>query len=194
MRGRVIAVLAISVAALLGSACGGDDDPSMTAEAPSDTAASNSAAEGERNDADVSFAKQMIPHHQQAIEMAMMAAEKAGSREVLELAARIETAQQPEIDTMQTWLEEWDEKTSESGMEMGDPDPEMTALESASGAAFDRMFLEMMIGHHESAIEMAKTEVRDGAYAPAIELAQQIIDDQEAEIAEMRRLLEQVEG
>jgi uncharacterized protein (DUF305 family) len=66
---------------------------------------------------------------------------------------------------------------------------DMAELEKAKGNAFDRMWLDMMIKHHEGAIEMARTELSQGVNSDAKSLAQQIIDGQQAEITEMRGLL-----
>lgn len=195
MRTRPIVFVAVALAAIVASGCSNDDDPSVAVESDSmasSTAADATAAGDEHNDADVTFAQVMIPHHERAVEMAVMASERAGSPEVLELAARIEQAQQPEIELMRGWLATWGDK--DTGMEMGDMNEQMTELEAAGDTEFDRMFLEMMIEHHSSAIEMAEQEVADGAYEPAIELAGQIIDAQQAEIELMQSLLDQSQG
>lgn len=161
------------------------------------------------NSADVEFAQQMIQHHRQALEMAKLASTRAESQEVKDLAADIEAAQDPEIQAMTGWLKEWGEdvpkdlggdKTDDGQMgdgQMGDgemregmmSDGDMAELEKATGAAFDRMFLTMMIKHHEGAITMAKAEQRDGEDTAAIELAQRIETAQTAEIKLMRKLL-----
>ncbi len=73
------------------------------------------------------------------------------------------------------------------GMMSGD---QMQQLESASGAAFDKMFLELMIVHHQGAVEMAETEIADGSNPEAVALAQKIKSDQTAEIAEIQALLQ----
>jgi uncharacterized protein (DUF305 family) len=65
----------------------------------------------------------------------------------------------------------------------------MEELERTSGREFDRMFLEMMIKHHEGAVEMARTEQANGKNADAIALATQIEAAQTAEIETMRKLL-----
>jgi uncharacterized protein (DUF305 family) len=139
----------------------------------------------------------MIPHHGQAIEMAKLAATRASSSQVKTLAQKIEGAQDPEIKTMSEWLKAWGEDVpaadmgsmaghgSMSGMMSAD---EMAKLEKASGAEFDTMFVEMMIRHHQGAIEMAKSEQTDGKNAEAKELAAQIEKAQTAEIGEMRAL------
>ena len=177
--------------ALLGAACGDDDEPAME----------SGAASGEHNDADIAFAKAMVPHHEQAVTMAQLAATKASSAEVKDLAARIEAAQGPEITTMQGWLAEWGEEAAgdHSDMGMGDgmdmemsgmmSEKEMGSLEAASGAEFDRMFLDMMIRHHQGAIDMAETEREQGRYEPAKTLAEDIATAQQQEIDEMNGLL-----
>lgn len=157
------------------------------------------------NDADVAFAQQMIPHHQQALQMARMATEQAASDEVRELAERIEAAQGPEIATMTGWLVAWGEKVpdldgtdSMAGMDHGGETPgsmgmmteeDMDRLMATSGRDFDRAFLTMMIAHHEGAIEMARAEQATGKDPGALALAGQVEVDQAAEIETMRDLL-----
>ncbi|MFJ5259820.1 DUF305 domain-containing protein [Streptomyces sp. NPDC088387] len=152
----------------------------------------------EHNAADVSFAQGMIPHHRQAVEMAGLAATRAGSSEVKELAEEIRKAQDPEIETMTGWLRAWGEQVPADGGVSGHgghsmagmmTDQEMDGLEKASGEAFDRAFLTFMVEHHEGAVEMAGTEQRDGAHGPARELAGAVVTAQTAEIARMNKLL-----
>ena len=68
-------------------------------------------------------------------------------------------------------------------------DGTMSKLESLKGAEFDTLWLQSMIGHHEGAIEMANTEIADGANADAKTLAQEIVTAQQAEIAQMKQML-----
>lgn len=194
MRKTLAAIALLATAGLTLTACGEDADDATTG-----STSSNSAF----NDADVTFAQQMIPHHEQAVEMAELAQDRADSSEVLELAENIEAAQGPEIDTLQGWLEEWGEEEAPSGgMDHGDmghgsdsempgmmDEAEMNDLMGASGADWDRMFLEMMIEHHEGAVEMAQVEADEGENPDAVALAKKIISDQEAEIAQMQQLL-----
>ena len=207
MRKSIARIGSVLFAVSLGlAACGGDEDPSVAVDesAETDASASSSASEapdggdeasGEPNDADVTFTQSMIVHHEQAIEMAALADGRAESDQVLDLAGRIEAAQQPEIDLMMGWLEEWGEEpmAADHGMdmsEMGMSEEQMTQLEGATGPAFDRMFLEMMTEHHQGAIDMAETEVASGSHPEVIELAEKVIADQTAEIEEMQALLE----
>jgi uncharacterized protein (DUF305 family) len=170
----------------------------------SDTSDSGSdGAEGSFNDTDVAFARDMIPHHQQAIQMARLAKGQAEDARVLDLADRIEAAQQPEIEMLSGWLEDWDAETGHMDDGMGGMDggmsgmmseQDMHSLMNATGAEFDRLFLEQMIAHHEGAVEMAETEIADGQNADAIALAESIRDSQTAEIAEMEQLLTELGG
>lgn len=166
-----------------------------TTSTPSESSSSNPA--GDFNEADVTFATDMIPHHRQAVAMAELAGSRAKSPEVKVLAKQIMEAQDPEIQTMSGWLTAWGESVPDdmSGMDMSTSMPgmmssdDMDALMNASGAEFDQIFLTMMIEHHNGAIEMAKTEQADGRYPDAVALAQQIESAQTAEISTMQDLL-----
>lgn len=203
---RTAAVAAAGAAALVLAACGGNGDGSAghgghaataSSPAPASASASQGQGQGQHNAADVAFAKGMIPHHRQAVEMADLAPDRAQSAEVKKLAADIKKAQDPEIKTLSGWLASWGEEVpAESPMDHSMHDTggmmtadEMTELENASGKAFDTAFMEMMIKHHEGAVEMAKTEQADGAYGPAEKMAGEIIDSQSAEIEKMNELL-----
>jgi len=159
---------------------------------------SKGSGSGDFNNADVTFAQSMIPHHEQAVEMAKMAKMHASTAEVKNVADKIDSAQGPEIKTMNGWLKDWG-KPEASGS-MGDmasgtgmpgmmSDDEMAGLDKATGATFDKMFLTMMVAHHTGAIEMAKTEQSKGKNADAKALAKKIEAAQTAEIAEMKKLL-----
>ncbi len=215
-----LSLASLSVAALIAlSACGsssGEDmegmegmgDHSATAGATTGTAeatagASDDAA-AEHNDADVMFARMMVPHHEQAVDMSdTMLAKDGISPEITDLATRIRDAQAPEIAIMEGWLETWDEAT-DSGMEGHDmggtggsgsmegmvSEDRMSELASAEGTEASRMFLESMVAHHEGAIGMARDEIDNGQHPEALELAQMIVSTQQDEIAEMQELLE----
>ncbi|XSS41935.1 DUF305 domain-containing protein [Propionibacteriaceae bacterium Y1685] len=208
---KLPAVGAAVALALTLAACGGtteDADPAQTpGAATSETTTSapeTTASEGQidqaHNDADTMFAQMMIVHHEGAIEMADLAVEKASSQEIRTLAENISAAQGPEIEQMTSWLEAWGEDTMPSGgmdhsghggmdMEGMSQEEAMAELDGLSGTEFDRRFLELMIAHHQGAVEMAQTQLDDGENPQALELAQQIIDDQQAEISEMEDML-----
>ena len=189
MRKRLIAAAIAATAALALTACSDDDS---SASLPDNV-----------TEFDVTFAQEMIPHHEQATEMAALAQDRTTNPEILDIASRIEAAQDPEIETMTTWLQEWgvpEDSTNEhsemnhgQGSESSMPgmmsEDDMTALEDATGVEFDQMFLTMMIEHHEGAIVMAKTEIDSGTNPDAIALAEQIEAAQTAASAEMEALL-----
>jgi len=203
-----LAASAALVAAL--SACGGGMNGMDHGSGSSPTRDGSGAAAPtaspsvslERDKIDVEFAQAMIPHHQQALEMAEMAATRAQSPEVKRLAAEISAAQGPEIATMTSWLKAWGEDVpaagGKDGMDHGSMDhgmpgmmtaQEMAALEKAKGAAFDRLWLTQMIKHHQGAIEMAEGEQKMGKNPQAKALAATIAADQAREIAVMKGLL-----
>ena len=193
-------LLAASLATSL-VACGGDEAGTTTTD----------LSATEHNDTDVAFARDMIQHHAQAVAMVEMTRERDLDPEVAQLAEGIRDAQVAEIETFSDWLGEWDEEIpptmldhanaghgsgdmSETMEDMDDAMPgmmsgaDMDALQDAGGD-FQTMWLEMMIEHHEGAIEMARTEQQDGRYRPAVELAAEIEESQGAEIETMRDLL-----
>ena len=205
----MFAISIVAGAALL-SACGSSESSSEPAsESPSASSASPSASSesaADFNEADVTFAKAMIPHHEQAVEMATIALDPAvGARpEVVDLATRIQSGQQPEIDMMTAWLVGWGEEPHDmsdmdsmddmadmEGMEGMMSADDMAAMSVMSGPAFEARWVEMMILHHEGALAMAEDVKASGQNADVVLLADEIIAAQQAEIAEMRALLEQ---
>ncbi|HZE37214.1 MAG TPA: DUF305 domain-containing protein [Stackebrandtia sp.] len=149
----------------------------------------------DHNSADVMFAQMMIPHHEQAVEMAKLAADRAKDPEVADLAEKISGAQQPEIDTMTGWLEKWNESTKPTmGHDMPGivSDKDMKKLKDAKGTAFDKLFSQDMIGHHEGAVDMSRDEKSDGKYKEAIGMAGDIIKAQQAEIKQMRKIVDRL--
>jgi len=155
------------------------------------------------NTADVTFAQQMIPHHQQAVEMSKAILDRGQNSEVRSLAEQISGAQDPEITTMKGWLTTWgqpenagkndgmagmDHSTDETmdGMMSND---EMTMLDAASGPELDALYVELMIKHHQGAITMAESQVANGKDPGAIALAKAIIVAQQGEISTMNQLL-----
>jgi uncharacterized protein (DUF305 family) len=184
-----LAVLAISA---------GCSSSSETQHPPEHAAPSSSVAPAEaHNDADVMFAQHMIPHHQQAVEMSDMLLGKQGiDPRVIDLANEIKAAQGPEIQLMQGWLTQWGTPPMPSmsghdmpamqGMMSGN---DMTALQNAQGVEASKLFLTQMIAHHEGAITMAQSEIKDGQYPAALELARSIVTSQQKEIDTMKGIL-----
>ena len=148
---------------------------------------------GGHNAADAGFARMMIPHHAQAVQMSdIMLAKNDVPAQVTALAGRIKAAQGPEIEKMTGWLKEWNEPVGMSGdhtMNGIVDDEDMTKLESAQSREAARLFLTHMIAHHQGAVAMAQKEGTDGKNADALKLGKDIVTAQKAEIKEMEELL-----
>ncbi|WP_110943946.1 DUF305 domain-containing protein [Streptomyces niger] len=211
---RSVALAAAATASVVLAACGGNSDSAASPsgrphhDAGTTTSASpsatGSAAHGSHTPQDVSFTQKMIIHHRQAMAMADLAASRARSPQVKDLAADIKQAQGPEIATMSGWLRAWNEKVPDGdGMSGSEPMPgmgssampgmmthaDMRKLKNLSGQAFDTAFLQMMIRHHQGAIQMAKAEHAKGAHGPCRAMAKSIVTSQAAEITEMDKML-----
>ncbi|WP_309648906.1 DUF305 domain-containing protein [Nocardioides sp.] len=197
--GTSLAALTLGLSLAL-TACGGDD-----------TSGSSSTSSSDHNDADVSFASDMIQHHAQALTMVDLTVERDLDPAFQQVAEGIRDAQGPEIETMSNWLEQWGEEvpatvrdhSNAEGHDMGDmaddtgmdmpgmmSDEDLEELADASDADFEDLWLEMMIEHHEGAVSMAQTEQKDGTYEPAVSLAEDIVTTQTDEIATMQELLD----
>jgi len=148
---------------------------------------------GTSTDMDLMFLDGMVPHHQSAIEMAEIALEEGEQEEIRTLAQEIITSQESEIEQMTAWRNEWfpdapmvDMSDSDmAGMNMSESDMQM--LRDAD--SFDKTFLEMMIPHHQSAIMMAEDVLTTTERPEIMQLAEEIIAAQEAEIEQMQEWL-----
>src|SRR5258705_1595111 len=190
-----LATLAISTAC---SSSNESEHPAGHSPASSATAAPSTTAAAEaHNDADVMFAQHMIPHHEQAIEMSDTLLAKQGiDPRVTELANQIKAAQGPEIQQMHGWLTQWGTPSMPpmSGHDMPGmsgimSEQDMTALKDAQGVDAGKLFLTQMITHHKGAITMAQSEIKDGQYPPAVEMARAIVTSQQQEIDTMNGIL-----
>lgn len=197
MLNRALILAGASAGILLLAACGGTDSTTGTT---GDAGSSSSTSQGaDFNDADVAFATGMKPHHAQAVEMSDLVLASDPSPEVAALAERIKAAQTPEIAELDDMLDHFGADGGGHGGGHGGgsggghggmmSDQDLEALAEATGPEASRLYLEAMIAHHEGAIEAAETELADGKYAPALDLAERIKADQAAEIAEMEELL-----
>ncbi|WP_439939263.1 DUF305 domain-containing protein [Nocardia sp. N13] len=205
-RTRALGAIALTLALGAGLTACGDDTADAAGKAEVSTT--------EHNDADVAFASDMITHHAQALSMVDLTLDRPLDPEVQALAEDIREAQAPEIETMADWLTSWGEDVPATmrdhvngghdmddmsdnmdGMDHDEMPGMMTAddideLENAGDDQFQDMWLQMMIEHHEGAVEMAEAEQEDGRFKDAVDLAGQIIDAQNQEIGTMKGLLE----
>ncbi|MDV7354097.1 DUF305 domain-containing protein [Rhodococcus oxybenzonivorans] len=197
-------IAAAAGAALVLAGCGTDSsDPSSSGASPTSrslsiSAEAGSGAEAQFNDADITFLRGMYPHHAQAVQMAEMVDGRTDNAELLALAQRIEAAQAPEMDQITGLLGQAGDtaptSTGHEGMDHGSgagmmSEDDMSTLMGMSGPEFDRMWLTMMIEHHEGAVEMADTELAEGENPDAKQLATGIVSAQQREIAEMQAML-----
>ena len=172
------------------------------ADAGSDKAGVTSSAEqgSAHNSADVMFAQMMIPHHEQAVELGAMAPEHTSDQALIKLAGAVLTQQQPEINAMKATLAQWgvnpDQPADHAGHTMsGMVDAAtMAKLRTLQGPEFDKLWLKSMIGHHEGAIDMAKSEVNDGKSQEMLTIANGIIAGQQTEIDQMKQMLAALGG
>ncbi len=200
---RIAAVLVALFAALALTACSGSDDKTDTAK--TDEAVSTPVPPG-FNPEDHAFATNMIPHHEQAIELAALAPQRSTDQDLIALAAKISAEQAPEIKALRVFLVQWDENpdddassgdNSDHGGDAGHgamagmvDDATMAKLQSLTGTEFDTLWLQSMISHHQGAIEMAKAEVANGQNVDVKRMAQTMVDTQQAEITQMNQMAE----
>ena len=158
---------------------------------------------------DVAFMQGMIPHHKQALEMAVLVAQRTNRPELGDIAGRIKASQSDEIEFMQSWLTDRGEAAGSMAMSaqhsshgtdgtmhstmkgMASPE-QMAQLAASESTAFDRLFLQLMIAHHEGAVEMVEhlLDQPGSAYDPVLyEFVGDVKNDQLVEIERMHALL-----
>lgn len=173
------------------AACGGTRQTDISSESPHGGAVEYVAA-------DADFMRNMIGHHAQAIEMTDLVPDRSRSETMVLLARRIDESQVFEIGLMRRWLAARGEEGSAMSHEMaGMATPEQLAeLAEAGNEAFDRLFLELMIRHHEGALVMVDALVSaegGGQELEVFQLISHIDADQRAEIARMQRMLNELQ-
>ena len=153
--------------------------------------------------ADVNFMQGMIVHHQQAVDMAQLVKARTNNDAILKTADRIEAGQKDEMKFMREWLEARGEQIEmPHSMHMGHEGhgamkgmaskEQMAALAAANGTAFDELFLQLMIAHHQGALDMVSELHRSpgSAYEPVMfEFTNEVVSDQQAEIDRMNSVL-----
>lgn len=154
---------------------------------------------GDAGSADAMFIERMVPHHQDAIEMAELALTRSRRPEIRDLAQRIKTSQSAENELMRRWYEQWfgravpevDDGGMMRGPMMG-ADTDLDRLRDADD--FDREFIEQMVPHHQMGIMMSRMARRSATRPELQRLTDSIIESQTREIWEMQQLREEWYG
>ncbi|WP_433272870.1 DUF305 domain-containing protein [Actinosynnema sp. CS-041913] len=174
----------------------GPGEPAATM-APGDVGTDRWVAPSE---ADLEYVASMIAHHAQALDMSKLAPERAAHETVKGLASRIHDTQGPEIAAMEQWQRQFAEKAPAHGHSGTLPqvdhksmpgmatDEQLAALKAARGADFDRLFLRLMIAHHEGALKMAVDLLSTGTDVRVEEMANDVVASQSDEIARMKAI------
>jgi uncharacterized protein (DUF305 family) len=156
------------------------------------TGAAPAAAGGPgANQADITFSQQMVPHHQQSIQVANLASERSASEFVKTVADKIIKAESAEVQTMTGWLQSWNAAVLPAAGHAGHSMPGMitagqvAALQNLTGAEFDRTWLPLMAEHLRNGVTMAKTVLSSGEHPETKALAQEIVENQTAAIDEI---------
>lgn len=199
------------------TACGNSTNSEGTPPSANSVQTSSVAPASTQNHADMMFARHMIPHHQQAIEMSDIILAKPGiDPRVVDMANQIKAAQGPEIAQMQGWLDQWgmpgmngmpgnmphhggmnhepmmpgmDGMPGMAGMDGMVSPQDMQALKNAQGVEASRLFLTHMIAHHEGAITMSEDAIANAQYPETVALAESIVTNQKQEIETMKQIL-----
>ncbi|MGW1222939.1 DUF305 domain-containing protein [Streptomyces californicus] len=213
LRSTALATAAVAAVLALGGCDGGGGDgasdaardtgPGVVAPGrPGEPARTLSAEEAAReaggdtaNSADFRYARMMIQHHAQALVMTGLVPDRASADAVKRLAERISAGQKPEIGAMEGWLKKNDGDQREQhhdhgGMPGMATEAQLKKLRAAEGEAFDRLFLELMITHHQGAITMATEALTEGNDVFVEEMASDVVAQQTVEIDRMRGLLD----
>ena len=143
---------------------------------------------------DIMFAQMMIPHHKQAISISEIALNKSKNLAILKLSRQIKGAQDSEIAKMTYWLKAKNSSmTMDHDMNMSGmlTQKELASLKSLTGNKFDRNFLQLMIKHHQGALEMIDL-ISNSKNTEAKALAKAIFSAQSKEIASMQQLLKKL--
>ncbi|MFF5899657.1 DUF305 domain-containing protein [Streptomyces argenteolus] len=185
-----------------GAKAGADKGPSVVAPGkPGEPARTLSAEEAAKavgddtpNSADFRYTRMMIEHHRQALVLTSLVPGRAASSSVVRLAERISASQEPEIGAMEGWLknnggDEREETHDHAAMPGMATEAQIAGLRAARGKAFDRLFLELMITHHQGAVTMATEALADGNNVLVEEMANDVVAQQTVEIDRMRGLL-----
>ncbi|MDV3124460.1 DUF305 domain-containing protein [Mycobacterium sp. 21AC1] len=191
---RLLAVVSVLTAMVLLMSCSGAKPDAQPSASASETPAITGEPPGS-NGSDVSFATNMLQHHQQSIDLSALVPDRSANADVVALAQSITAARRPEIETMKVLLVQWKESPDTGNGESNDPAQGMidaatvAQLKTMSGQDFDVLWLQSMIAHAQGAVATAKVEGTNGDNVDAIALANRTVKEQQAEIAQLQQIL-----
>lgn len=185
------ALLALLTLGGCGSGGGVPDDPGAGSPQPG---AGDVVQEGVHNEQDVAFAGAMVVHHRQGIEMARLAQGRTTNPQVLAVAAQVESEHTPELAEMTRWLGEWGRPVPGASPSVGGiaglaSPAQLAELRAAKDAAFDRLFLTLLVAHQEGGVSQSRDEQRTGADERARGLAEDMAVSEGERVVELRKLL-----
>jgi uncharacterized protein (DUF305 family) len=193
-RHGTVSVIMVVVLALAG--CGTAGRPPAAADSTGSSTGASLPGVAGVDATDVMFVQMMLPHHRQGIQMVRMAKDREPRDEVRILAAAIDTTQSAEVDMMMGWLRTWQQPETPADPHAHDAHggvpatslAAIAALQQATGADFDRRFLDTMIAHQDDAIQLARMELATGLDPGTKDFARRIDQSRTAEIKQMLRL------
>ncbi|SDY18131.1 Uncharacterized conserved protein, DUF305 family [Amycolatopsis xylanica] len=204
MRNRLAGLALLT--AVLASGCAGtpaETEPTVPVVLPGKPGDAGTIVPGDQakkyetkpNQADIDYVTMMIPHHEQAKIMTDLVAAKSSDEQVRSLAGRIAVSQDGEVTLMKEWLKNAGQPVPGPGHDHGGDHAmmpgmatpaQLDALRAATGKDFERMFLDLMIAHHQGALTMADGALANGVDQKAQEMAQHVVTGQSAEIERMK--------
>ena len=196
---RSVPVVVALLATVALAGCGSADPSTARAVVTSSTA----AAPDSFGAADILFVQMMIPHHQDAVTMAELARTRSQNPGIRGVAEQISSIQQPQIDTMISWVQAVGRPTAPPDFNTGHGVGEhavpgtmtftdLVRLRESSGARFDRKFLTVMIRHHRGTLRAAKAELAEVSSPEVKAIGQDMVAKQKAELKTLRQILAQL--
>jgi uncharacterized protein (DUF305 family) len=202
-----VAVLSLATVALAGPGGKGNGNGNGKGKPSATTTTTDSPPPppppSSANEADANFVRMMIPHHHQALVLSGLAPNRTTNTELLALAERIDVEQTVEIATMQQWqaFNGFDATDPVSAYEMMMQDPmmiemmgmatqaELDQLETLSGSAFDQLFLQLMIDHHQGAVDMCVEVMTNGQELVLQSIANEMLTTQSTQNFQKQAML-----
>ncbi|ACU36005.1 DUF305 domain-containing protein [Actinosynnema pretiosum subsp. pretiosum] len=206
MRAVILALVVAVFGAAAGCTAGADPDAAPVIAPGRPGEAGRTVAPGDvgtdlwsaPTEVDLGYVARMITHHRQALAMTELAPERAGNDVVRRIASRIHDVQGPEIQAMESWQRQYGQVGEAHGHVGGVEDHggmpgmaterQLAELAAAKGADFDRLFVRLMVAHHEGALEMALEQLSEGTDVRVEEMANDVVATQSVEIERMRAI------